>query len=94
MGRSSKGSKGDPYALLSLANNNEIDQALSHVYDALCIHPANKDALSMQGNMYLQQGDVRMAQGKYIKSERAAREWSTVVIVEWKHCSYRHSDFY
>ena len=46
------------------SNNNEIDQALSHVYDALCIHPANKDALSMQGNMYLQQGDVRMAQGK------------------------------
>ena len=46
------------------SNNNEIEQALSYVYDALCIHPANKDALSMQGNMYLQQGDVRMAQGK------------------------------
>ena len=46
------------------SNNNEIEQALSHVYDALCIHPANKDALSMQGNLYLQQGDVRMAQGK------------------------------
>tara|TARA_B110000091_G_scaffold176941_1_gene191994 strand:- start:1630 stop:2553 length:924 start_codon:yes stop_codon:yes gene_type:complete len=49
-------------AQIAYTRGKDVDKALGYIFDALCLNPEDANALSMQGNMYLRNGEVNKAQ--------------------------------